>query len=181
RAAAASSGNVVLSWDASPSGDVGSYKLYADMTDGVFDPNSPLATVDAGTRTYTTAAMPAGTNKFRVNTIDRYGNEEMTGATVEVKVASPLNEDSLSKTDRTYDLTNPLRLWLQIADSTSGTANLSVLNRSTINPTTATLPGGHAPVGKYFELGTDNLSIFPMQIRIFYTADDMAAAGVKKE
>lgn len=179
---ASSNGSVALSWDASTSGDIGSYRIYGDNTSGSIDPNSALGTVDAGTRTFTTPVMPNGKNLFKVVAIDRYGNAETTGTTATVTVAGPLEKEALStSTQRMLNLTDPLRITLLVGPNTKGTANLSVLNQSTTNPTAAALPSGHVPVGKYFEVGTDNATIFPLQIKIYYTVADLKAVGVNDD
>lgn len=178
----AANGYITLNWDASTSGDLGSYRIYGDMTTGNIDPNSLFGTVDAGTRSFTTGVMPNGKNMLQVRSVDRSGNEETAGATVTVDVTGPLEKEALStSTQRMLNLTDPLRLTLLISEQTQGAANLTVLNNSTSNPTASVLPSGHAPVGKYFELGTDNTTIFPLEIKIYYTLVDLRAAGVSDD
>ncbi|MBI4185462.1 fibronectin type III domain-containing protein [Candidatus Berkelbacteria bacterium] len=178
----AANGYVDLSWDASPSADIGSYRIYSNGSTGDIDPNSPLGDVPAATRSFTTARQPNGQTIFQVRSVDRFGNEETTGVNVTVIVTGPLSEETLNGSNhRILDLIDPLRLWLKIADTTKGNADISVLNHSTTNPTPVSLPSGHAAAGKYFELGTSNTTIFPMEVRIYYTETDLSAIGAKND
>lgn len=175
------SGMVVLGWTASSSSDLGSYRIYGDLTTGSIDPNSPLGEVSANTTEFTTKPVPNGKNAFRIQAVDRFGNEETTGTVVYVSVSGPLETEALSATSRKLDLTDPLRLVLTISDKTSGAATVSVSNLSTNNPTTVSVPDGHVAVGKYFELGTNNQTIFPLEIKLYYTLVDLKNAGASEE
>lgn len=174
-------GYVVLDWTASPSGDLGSYRIYGDRATGSIDWNSPLGEVMAGQTTFTTSVMPNGTNQFAVRAVSRVGNEETVGTMASVVVSGALEQATLSASNRTLDLIDPLRLLLRVAPTTVDTASVTVLNNSTVNPTGVQLPSGHSAVGKYFDLGTNNTTVFPLEIRVYYTHADLAAAGVADE
>src|SRR5690606_7483726 len=128
-------GYVVLDWTASPSADLGSYRVYGDRATGSIDWNHPLGEVSASETTFTTSIMPNGTNQFAVRAVSRVGNEETTGVTASVVVAGALDEATLSATNRTLDLIDPLRLFLRVAATTVDTASVSVRNNSTANLT----------------------------------------------
>ncbi len=177
----AASGYVTLDWDASSSADIGSYRIYSNGGTGTIDPNSPLGETKADSRSFTTGLQPSGQTIYQVRAVDRFGNEETTGVNVTITVTGPLVEQALGGNNRILNLIDPLRLWLRIADSTSGSAELTVLNNSTTNPTSVSVPGGHVAVGKYFDLGTSNQTIFPMEVKLYYTLLDLKAAGVSDE
>lgn len=70
----AGSSSAVLTWNASTSTDVATYRIYQSNTSGVY--GAPIATVPAGTLTFTAGALQVGsTYYFVVTAVDSFNNE----------------------------------------------------------------------------------------------------------
>ena len=69
--ATAADGEVTLSWSASPDGDLKEYRIYRGTSS---NPTDQIATVTAGTETYTDTGLLAGTYYYRLKAVDTAGN-----------------------------------------------------------------------------------------------------------
>jgi fibronectin type 3 domain-containing protein len=73
---AASTSSATLTWTANTETDMASYRIYQTTTQGVY--GAPIATVPAGTATYTVTGLPLGsTYFFRITAVDSSGNESL--------------------------------------------------------------------------------------------------------
>jgi len=73
---APSTSSAVLTWNPNTDTDLASYRVYQSTTQGVY--GAPVATVPAGTATYTVNGLAIGsTYFFRITAVDTAGNESL--------------------------------------------------------------------------------------------------------
>jgi fibronectin type 3 domain-containing protein len=71
-----STSSASLTWDPNTETDLASYRVYQSTTQGVY--GTPVATVPAGTVTYTATGLTIGTTYyFRITAVDSGGNESL--------------------------------------------------------------------------------------------------------
>ena len=73
---AASTSSATLTWTPNTETDMASYKIYQSTTQGIY--GTAIATVPAGTASYTVTGLPLGsTYYFRITAVDSSGNESL--------------------------------------------------------------------------------------------------------
>lgn len=150
------------------------FNIYSSDTDN-FDSSDKIGGVDADTKTFTTTAFDTGKRYFVVTAVDAAGNESVYSASVSVLVAG-------LKSEQAGTPENPAVFGEQGLSLTPsmGMPTFTVVGYDN------NLPGGEVPegiafIGNYFDIEVDNATAFPVNIKFYYTDEQLEAAGLKEE
>ncbi len=155
------------------------FAIYGDDRSGTVNFTHPLGETTGTERTFTTASLPKGAHRFAVRAVNAQGNQSLNTNTVTATVAGFQFEQSLRGGQELIDFRPNQPVVVHTSPHTTNRGRMSVESLGNTNPFRVTVPG--ASVGKYYELLSTNNTVFPLEIRIYYTALDVAAAGVTHE
>ena len=185
--ATAANGEVTLSWAASPDGDLKEYRIYRGTSS---DPTDQIATVTAGTETYTDAGLSPGMYYYRLKAVDTAGNgsdySSEARATIE-DTQAPAAPTSLTATAGdgvvtlkwTANAESDLKEYRLYRGSSPGpTDQIATVAAGTETYTDDNLPGDGT---YYYRLkavdAADNESAFTSDASVSYTPTAVALGG----
>ncbi len=147
-----------------------------------------ILTTKPGGQFSVAAPLTLGLNALTATAADAAWNESdavalplITRVTGTVPEA-PINDDGIAVTgpDQIIDEVRSDQLWLKTSAETVAGGEIFITNYDSTNPVGTNVAAG-TPVGSYYDVSATNASIFPLEIKIYYTAEDLENAGVTSE
>lgn len=153
------------------------FNIYSSDTDN-FDSEDKIGDVDAENKTFTTTAFDTGKRYFVVTALDAAGNESVYSTSVSVLVAGLKSEETVAPGETA--VFGAQGLSLTPSEDATGNSTFTVVGYDN------NLPGGEVPegvafIGSYFDVEVDNPTAFPVNIKFYYTDEQLEAAGLKEE
>lgn len=181
RARVLSESRVQLTWELSSEAQVGvhHFSLYGDDRTGTVNLAHPIGQVASNERSFTTMSLPKGTHRFTVRSVNERGDQSLNTDTASATVAGFQFETSLDGGSQLIDFRPDQPVSLQTSSATTNRGQVSVESLGMMNPSGTTLT--ERSVGKYFEILSTNTTVFPLEIRLYYTTQDLAAASIGNE
>lgn len=181
-ATALSASRVHLSWTVEDTqlSQVDHFVIFSDNGTGTVDFSTPLDITQGNATEFTSATLPQGTYLFVVRSCDRNGLMTTNTNTVSQSVMGEQTKTSIKGGQQLIDFRPEQPVTAQTGSNTTHHGKLSIEPLGRINPNQHALPGT-TPVGSFYDIKTNNQTVFPLIIRIYYTTDDLTAAHVVNE
>lgn len=171
---------VKLNWDEPiAGGEVEGYKVYTDNQSGTINYDLPISTQGKNDTSFKTDHLGPGRYKFVVRSFNK-SKESASSNLVEAMIKGEENIVELNKGEQTVNLVDDHQFWLKTSPDTLENTTFTVEDFGHFNPTNEAVLGQVA-VGSYYDVTSSNNSPFPIEIRLFYTQDDLDSAGVTDE
>jgi hypothetical protein len=181
-ATALSASRVHLSWmiENAQLSQVDHFVVFSDNGTGTVDYSTPIGITEGNATEFVTATLPQGTHLFTVRSHDRNGAMTTNTNTVSQSVLGEQTKTSFKGGQQLIDFRPEQPVTAQTGSNATHHGKLSIESFGRINPSKHALPGT-TPVGNFYDLTTNNQTVFPLNIRIYYTADELTAAHVINE
>jgi hypothetical protein len=182
-ATALSASRVHLSWeiDNAQLPQVDHFVIYSDNGTGTVDFSTPFGVTQGNATEFTTATLAEGTYLFTVRSCAITTGTMTTNIdTISQSVMGEKTKASLHGEQQLIDLRPDQPITVKTGFNTTHYGRLNVEPLGRLNPTKQLLPAS-TPVGSFYSMTTNNQTVFPLEVRIYYTADDLVAGHVANE